>query len=381
MTGRGWRRVAVGVAVLAGCDGDVEASAWPFPLPAGFPAPPVPEDNPITAGKVELGRHLFYDRRLSGNEQQSCGDCHHQDRAFSDGLALPVGSTGDVIPRNAMTLTNAGYWSTFTWMNPALVTLEEQALVPMFADHPVELGMAPVIDEILARFAGDRSYLRMFAAAFPGELQPVSTENIVRAIASFERTIISGSSAYDRYWYGGDDAALTDQQVEGMDLFFSERFECYHCHAGAMFTTAFVTEGQLGAEPSFINNGVYNVGGSGAYPEPNTGLFAFTGETVDMGRIRVPTLRNIAVTAPYFHDGSAATLEDVLAHYVRGGRNVEEGANAGDGAINPFKHPLVRAFEATPEEVAAVIAFLESLTDEDLLVDPALASPFPSDPR
>ncbi|HMV67334.1 MAG TPA: di-heme enzyme [Myxococcota bacterium] len=349
---------------------------WPYDLPAGFPAPPLPADNPITDEKVELGRYLFYDRRLSGNGDQACGDCHEQERAFSDGRALPEGSTGDTIPRNAMALPNAAWWSTYTWMNPTITTLEDQALVPMFAEHPTELGMSASMDVILERLRADAAYPGRFAAAFPRDADPFTVRRIVQAIASFERTLISGNSAYDRYWYGGDDGAMTDQQKEGMDLFFSERAECYHCHAGPLLSTAFVSADQPDAEPSFINTGVYNVGGTGRYPEPNTGLYAFTDSLADMGRFRVPTLRNVAVSGPYFHDGSAATLLDVVEHYVEGGRTITEGDAAGAGVDNPYKHPLVRPFDATDDEKAALVAFMEALTDEDFLTDPRFASPF-----
>lgn len=350
---------------------------WPYELPAGFPAPPVPLDNPITDEKVELGRYLFYDRRLSGNGEQSCGDCHKQELAFADGRALPVGSTGDTIPRNAMALPNAAWWSTYTWMNPTLETLEDQALVPMFGELPVELGMSANMPEILLRLRGDAFYQKQFPKAFPYDPDPFTISRITQAIASFERTLISGNSPYDRYWYGGDDGALTDQQKLGMDIFFSERAECYHCHAGPLFSTAFVSANQPAAEPSFINTGLYNLGGSGDYPAPNVGLYEFTQSRVDMGRFRVPTLRNVALSAPYFHDGSAATLGDVVDHYMAGGRTIADGELAGVGVENPYKHPLVRPFDLTVDEKAALIAFMESLTDEDFLSDPRFASPFP----
>lgn len=366
------------LAAVSACDKDEPAAGWEWPwaLPDGFPAPPVPARNRPTDGKVALGRHLFFDRRLSGNGTQSCADCHDPAQAFSDGRALPTGSTGDTIPRNAMNLTNAAYWSTYTWMNPAVTTLEDQALVPMFAEHPVELGMTGKDVEILGRLQAEPRYVDLFADAFPRDDDPYTIANVVDAIASFERTLISGGSAYDRYWYGGDESALSESAKLGMDVFFDETAECYHCHAGPMFSTAFVSDDQPLAEPSFINTGLYNVGGTGAYPEPNTGLYAFTEQAVDMGRIRVPTLRNVAVTAPYFHDGTAATLDEVLDIYMAGGRNVTDGPSAGDGRLNPYKHPLVRPFTLTEDERAGLIAFLESLTDEDFLTEPAFTDPW-----
>jgi cytochrome c peroxidase len=372
----GMTGLLLGFALGSACAPVDEAVPFPFELPAGLPEPAIPASNPWTAEKAELGRHLFYDRRLSGNGEQSCADCHQQSLAFSDGRVLSVGSTGDTIPRNAMTLTDVAWWSTYTWMNPLIHTLEEQALVPMFANHPVELGLADAMPEVIAELMGDATYTTLFAAAYPHVQDRFTTQSIIDAIASFERTLVSGRSAYDRYWYDADASALSDSAKLGMDLFFSETAECYHCHAGALFSTAFVAEDSLSAEPAFNNNGLYNLGGVGDYPEPNLGLVEFSGLDVDKGRFRVPTLRNIAVTAPYFHDGSAATLEDVLDHYQRGGRLTETGPNAGDGALNPYKHPLVRGMELTTEERQGLLDFLLALTDEDFLVDPALSDPW-----
>lgn len=359
---------------LMACEAE-EGTDLPFDLPPGLPAPAIPADNPISEAKIALGRALFYDRRLSGNGTQSCADCHHQERAFSDGLALPTGSTGDVVPRNSQTLANVAWWSTYTWMNPVLLTLEEQALVPMFADHPVELGMSAKLPEIVARFEADGALMTKFVAAFPEEASPVTTKNIVAAITSFERTIISAGSPYDRYIYGDDASDFSDEAREGLQLFFSEVTECYHCHAGPLFSTAFKSAYQPSSEPSFINTGVYNLGGTGDYPAPNVGLVEFTGNPVDKGRIRVPTLRNLGYTAPYFHDGSAATLDEVLAHYEAGGRTITEGENAGVGKDNPYKHPLVRPFTLTEGERAALLAFLDSLNDPDFVTDPRFGPP------
>jgi cytochrome c peroxidase len=364
------------IALGAGCAPEGEPAPFPFELPAGLPPPAIPESNPWTEAKAELGRHLFYDRRMSGNGQQACADCHVQALAFSDGRALPVGSTGDVIPRNSMTLTDVGWWSTYTWMNPLIHTLEEQARVPMFANHPVELGLADAMPRVLSTMMGDATYARLFAWAYPRVQDQFTTQSVVDAIASFERTLVSGRSAYDRYWYEGDASALSDSAKLGMDLFFSETTECYHCHAGPLFSTAFVAQDSLAAEPAFNNNGLYNLGGVGDYPDPNVGMFEFSGLDVDKGRFRVPTLRNIAVTAPYFHDGSAATLDDVLDHYQRGGRLTEAGPDAGDGALNPYKHPLVRGMELTTEERQGLRDFLLALTDDDFLADPALSDPW-----
>ena len=187
-----------------------ESESFAWNLPKGFPAPRVPASNPMTSAKVELGRHLFYDTRLSGNGQQSCGTCHEQARAFTDGRERAVGSTGEVHPRNAMSLANVAYAAALTWGNPTVTRLEDQALVPMFGDHPVELGLTRPGTDMLERLRREPRYGPLFAAAFSGLADPFTLENVTKAIASFERTILSGDSSYDRYKNGDDPGAITE---------------------------------------------------------------------------------------------------------------------------------------------------------------------------
>lgn len=362
---------------LPGC-GDDEAGIG-LDIPEGFPDPRIPDDNPITAEAVELGRHLFYDERLSGNQTQSCSSCHHQELAFSDGEVLPKGSTGETIPRNSPSLANVAYNATLTWANPILTELEQQLLIPIFGENPVELGATGKEDEILQRFVGDPLYDELFAAAFPNEADPVSWGNIVDALSSFNRSLISGDSPYDRFVFQGDNTALSEAELRGMELFYSERLECHHCHGGFNFTESTVHTGLQFDAVLFHNTGLYNIDGSGAYPPDNTGIFEITGEPGDMGRFRPPTLRNIALTAPYMHDGSIATLEEVLRFYEAGGRVITEGPFAGDGRSNPFKSGLVPGFTLTDEERADVVTFLETLTDTTFIENPRLSNPFQSD--
>lgn len=371
--------VALLGAGLAGCPTDASTPSpvdLPFALPGGFPAPRVPDENPLTAEKIELGRHLFLDTRLSGNGTKSCGSCHEPAHAFTDQKVTPLGSTGDVMPRNSMMLANMAWLSSYTWGNPLLETLEKQALVPMFSDHPVELGMSARMPEILERLRADARYPELFAAAFPDDDEPFADRQIVLALSSFQRSLVSGDSPYDRYQSGEDPDALTDEQKLGLQLFNSEVTECYHCHGGVLFTTAFIAENSTTTERSFENNGLYNLDGNGAYPAGNTGLFEFTGLQRDMGRFRVPTLRNLKYSAPYFHDGSAATLDDVLDHYLAGGRTLT-GEHAGVGADSPVKSSLVRPFTLTERERAALLAFLrDGLADEGFTTNPAYENPF-----
>lgn len=373
---------AAAVAVAAGCGdgGSADAAPWVWDLPAGFPPPRVPEDNPMSAAKVELGRRLFHDTRLSFNETQSCASCHLQELAFTDGLARSVGSTGEVHPRSSMSLANVAYTPTMTWANPLLDTIESQALLPIFAEEPiVELGMTGREGLLLERLRGDADYTERFARAFPGAAEPVSLAHVQDALAAFQRTLISGDSAFDRATKGGDSGAMSASARRGMDLFFSERMECFHCHGGFTFSASVDHEGLVFTEESFVNNGLYDVDGRGAYPPGGEGLFEVTGDPQDMGKFKPPSLRNVAVTAPYMHDGSIATLEDVVDHYAAGGRNVTEGPWVGDGRTNPNKSLFVSGFEITGEEKADLVAFLESLTDDTFLTDPRFSDPFAGD--
>lgn len=349
-------------------------------LPAGFPFPKVPADNPMTAEKVNLGRYLFYDTRLSLNRTQSCGTCHQQERAFSDGRARGLGSTGELHPRGPMSLANVAYSPVLTWANPNMRRLEQQALVPLFGTHPVELGLDGRENALISRLQADSRYQKMFAAAFPGEAEQITVSNITKAIASFERILISGDSPYDAYRRGDDPNAISASAKRGEALFFSERLECFHCHGGFNFTGSVDYLGKGIAEVEFHNTGLYNLPGKFTYPQPNLGLYEFTRNEDDIGKFKAPTLRNIAVTAPYMHDGSVATLLQAIAHYKAGGRAIRSGPLAGDGSRNPAKSEFVKPFDLTARESEDLIAFLKSLTDRAFLEDPRFSDPFAPSP-
>ncbi|MEZ4403060.1 MAG: di-heme enzyme [Kofleriaceae bacterium] len=357
------------VVVDAALDGPPPVT-WPFPLPAGFPVPRLPADQALTAELAELGRYLFYDVRLSANGTQACASCHEQARAFTDARATAVGSTGEALRRNAMSLTNVAYNPSYTWASPLLTTLEAQALVPLFGKHPVELGASGHEPEILARLSADARYPTLFAAAFPDQPAPITFGNVVRALAAFERRLISGDSRVDRFRQGQADA-LTASEQRGQALFFSEELECHHCHGGFNFTIATDTANLPAQQSYFFNTGLYQ-----AYPASDQGLWEFTFDDADRGRFRPPTLRNVAVTAPYMHDGSVATLDEVVAMYERGGRLITAGPDAGDGHLHPNRSALVGGFTLTDQERVDLLAFLRALTDDTFLTDPTLADPF-----
>jgi cytochrome c peroxidase len=355
---------------LGAPDGSLsDGFAWD--LPKSFPRPPVPVDNPMSAAKVELGRHLFYDPRLSGNGTQSCASCHKQALAFADERAVGLGTTGESHSRGSMSLANVAYAQTLTWSQPNMTELERQLHVPLFGDRPIELG-AGSIAQLEERLRAVPRYDELFAAAFADELQPITMLNVARALASFQRTLISGNSPFDRYYYGGEQDALSESAKRGLRFVTTEedhRFECSHCHGKLPFFSDHIrVEGDAPDAPkAFHNTGLYDEDGLGSYPAPNVGTVEVTLNPSDRGKFKAPTLRNVALTAPYMHDGSIATLSEVIDHYAAGGR--KRNRRQTDAFVNPFT--------ITESERADIIAFLESLTDQTFLTNPKFADPWP----
>ena len=295
----------------------------------------MPADNPMSQAKVALGAALFFDPRLSLTGRYSCASCHEPARAFSDGRRVARGATGQALPHNALALVNVAYNISFGWSRRAPRTLEAQMLEPLLNEHPVELGLKGREAALVATLAADPASARAFAAAFPGAGAPVSFRHTVQAIAAFERTLLSGGSPFDRYVFCGEHAALSEQAKSGMALFFSARAGCAACHSGINFAGNYRDAQGATGRASFARNG-----------------------TSDKA-LRVPTLRNLAFTAPYMHDGRFATLAEVLAHY--------SGLAAARARLPDPRLPHA-PFSAAEEE--ALLAFLDSLND------PAFAARF-----
>ncbi len=349
-------------------DQAISRDSFQWDLPPGFPPPRVPPGEPMTPGRVDLGRHLFYDTRLSGNGTQACAGCHRQELAFTDGRRRAVGSTGEVHARSSPSLANVAYNVSLTWADSGRRSLADQALVPMFGRHPVELGLAGREGELVARLQEDPRYVRLFRAAFPDDRAPIRIENVTRALAAFERTLISANSPYDQLVYQGRMDALSQSAWRGMRLFFSDRLACARCHSGITFSGPIVFEGlKTRVEPAFHNTGLHDLDGPGARPDEDTGLRAVTHRRADTGGFRAPTLRNVALTAPYMHDGSLATLDEVIEHYAAGG---------GAGRDSRYKSPLIRGFVITPTDKQDLIEFLRSLTDAGFVSDPRFTDPW-----
>lgn len=356
-----------GIVLLAGFlwrgDGG-EPYVWR--LPRGFPEPRVPADNPMSEAKVALGRRLFYDRRLSVTGRYSCASCHRQELAFTDGRAVAVGATGETHPRSSMSLVNVAYAGVLTWSDPGATRLEDQALTPLLGEHPVEMGLAGREAALLHDLRADALYRRMFPEAFPGAGDPFTVANVTKALAAFERSIVSARSPYDRYYFGGAAGAISESAKRGEALFFTDGVAgCYRCHGGFYFSDTAVYAGREDEPAPFHNTALFE-----EYAAPNRGIFEHTHRAADRGKFKAPTLRNVAVTGPYMHDGSIATLGEVLDHYAAGGR---AHGNAG-------KDTRMTGFALTGQNRADLLAFLESLTDTEVLRDPRFSDAFAGSP-
>ncbi|MBL7965180.1 MAG: cytochrome-c peroxidase [Flavobacteriales bacterium] len=348
--------VVVMMAVLPGCRKDPvvyagEEAGWPTPadldLPPGVLAllgmPDMPLDNPLTVEGIALGRRLFYEKALSDTQTMSCASCHRQGNAFSDPRAFSVGTDGRVGTRNSMTLANLAWGDRMFW-DGRVHGLEAQAHDPVV--DPLEMNNSwPVVEQ---RLNADAEYRQLFRQAF-GTTEIDSTL-VTHALAQFIRTMTSFDSPFDRYWFGGDTTAMSEEALNGLALFTSQG-KCAGCHTLGLFT-----------DNAFRNNGLDLV-------VTDPGLGAVTGDPGDLGRFKVPTLRNIAVTAPYMHDSRFATLEEVLGHY-----------NGGVHMASPTVDPLMDFWGMnpapfSPNEIIDLMAFLHSLTDETFLLDPRFAEP------
>ncbi|HLZ76786.1 cytochrome-c peroxidase [Phenylobacterium sp.] len=302
---------------------------WRWDLPPGVAPPPVPADNPMSAAKVELGRRLFYDGDLSVDGTVGCFNCHGQHRGFTESNAVHPGVKGAPGRRNAMMLGNVAYLSALTWADPRQRSLEAQVLTPLTGEHPVEMGMKGQEAELTRRLSADACYRRQFAEAFPGEPAAIDVPHVAKAIAAFERTLVSFGSAYDR-------GALDEAAKRGQGVFAT--LGCAACHKGRLFTDADAAD-PLSAfhriEPANARD---------------PGLSEITGKTDDAGRFRTPSLRNVALSSPYLHDGSAKTLAEAI-------RRHDGAAGIGDA------------------EMADLTAFLGALTDQTFVTDPKLGLP------
>lgn len=324
-----------------GCKSVVPAKPIGVPVhiqpPLGLPPVPVPADNPPTAETIALGRRLFYDQRLSKNNVLACASCHNPKFDFTDGLKFSKGAGGEVGIRNAPTILNVAYQPFQFWDGRAL-NLEEQAAGPI-AD-PIEMNQSHEVS--VSKLKRDPVYRTMFRQAFGSDT--VTLDRIEKALASFERTVLTGNSAFDRFQYGGDKNALTPQQVRGLAIFINPaKGNCVACHT-INPQYALFTDGKF----HNLGEGVADDGVS--FKDP--GRYHQTRIETDQGAFKTPTLRNVAKTAPYMHDGSLKTLRQVVDFY------------AGGGNSNPYLDKEIKTIHLSGQDREDLVEFLNSLTGD-----------------
>ena len=322
--------VRVGLIILclvtAGCEifgPDDDDLVVDLNVPFGFEPVPIPEHNPLTPQKVELGERLFFDPILSRDGTISCATCHLVDLAFTDGLPLSKGIEGRTGIRNASSLVNIAYQPLLFWDGGAL-TLENQVFAPLQDPNEMDADL----DKVLERLNQNTEYQQAFQDVFD---EDANLRTLTQALAAFQRTIRSGGSPYDEY-LAGDEDALGEDAIRGLTL-FEGRAACVLCHSGYLLSTN-----------EFENNGI-------AFANADSGRARITLQSEDFAKFRVPSLRNVALTGPYMHDGRFATLQDVVAHYNHGGNQART------------QHPVIRPLKLSDQEQADLVAFLNSLTD------------------
>ena len=295
-------------------------------VPTGFPYPTIPADNQPTKNRIELGKKLFFDPILSRDTTISCSSCHHTDKKFTDGLAFSNGINGNQTLRNSMSLLNCAYLPSMFW-DGGIPSLEQQVLAPI--ESPLEMDYD--INKVVARLNNDPIYTQLFLKAYK---QLPSTYTLTRAIACYERTLFTSTSRFDDYLYNNITTSLNLSEKNGMIIFMGERGECFHCHGEYNFT-----------DYSFKNNGLYLF-------YADSGRARITLNQSDVGKFKVPSLRNVEFTAPYMHDGSMATLQEVIEHYDTG------------GLPHPNKSGLLKPLNLTAQEKQDLVNFLKALSDQ-----------------
>jgi len=297
-------------------------------IPQGFPSPHIPKDNQLTESRIALGKKLFFDKTMSRDSSLSCATCHIPEFAFTDRLPKSIGIRNQKVSRNAPTLTNVAYLDKFLLdgVNPSL---ETQVMVPIHETNEFDFHVILIAE----RMKQNPNYVRLCNEAYDSEPNPYA---ITHAIACFERTLISGNSKYDQFFFQGDSNALSSSQKRGMDLYYNDLY-CSNCHGGFNFTNQ-----------SLTNNGLY-------LNYPDSGRMRLTNSEKDRAVFKVPTLRNIALTYPYMHDGSILNLEKVIEHYMSGGK------------AHANKDSIITPFELNQKEKQDLLAFLRSLTDSTFI--------------
>lgn len=316
----------------------------------------------FSSPKAELGYYLFFDKIISVNHSRSCASCHDPSLAFTDGYRSSVTTLGENLKHNAPSLLNVASLKVFDWAHPGVSTLSQQMLRPLFSHAPIELGLDQHEDSFYAWMKTDSLYKHLIEKAFPG-LTQWSRSELLQCLSAYEMMLQSTQARYDQFLHGNQ-RALNTSEHRGRRLFFSDRLKCRFCHGGELLSNATVSSNP---DSIYFNIGLY---AEGVIPKEDSGLYAFTHQQSDLGKFKVPSLRNVSITSPYMHDGSVATLEEVLDIYARGGRSISNGPWIGDGRFHPNKHRFIAGFVLSPDEKKDIIAFLKTLTDTSYLTKP-----------
>lgn len=327
-----------------------EPQPYTLSVPANFPQPGIDAFNPLTKEGIALGRRLFYDVRLSANNQISCGSCHHQELSFSDGIALSnIGVSATVLHRHAPALINMAWANNGLFWDGGSTNLESQAFGPITAHDEMGQNLYQLIDELKA----DAQYTQQFRAAFKDS---ISSANIVKALAQFQRTFVSANSRYDKYVRHESGGTLTPQELQGLQLV---QQKCQGCHKSDLFT-----------DNDYHNNGIENDFSDDSFEGIFQGRYRITYNLADIGKFKTPTLRNTMLTAPYMHDGRFATIEQVLNHYSSGVK------------VTATTDPLVMqniggtsGIPLSADDKNKIIAFLHTLSDSAFITNKALSKP------
>jgi len=346
--------IVMTILILHACkkpDSEIDQIQNPTPAEVVIPAwvatsivgeMPHPDENPLTLEGIELGRALFYEKKLSANNDMSCASCHSQEFSFSDSAQFSVGVEGELGGRQAMSIVNLAWDELFFWDGRAF-SLEDQAFGPVV--NPVELN--ETWPNVVAKLQADTNYPPLFERAFG--TTTIDSVLVTSAIAQFERTLVSFDSDFDRFSYGNETDVLNEEEMLGFDLFFGEA-ECVHCHAGPLLN-----------DPTFRNNGLDDT-------FADLGYGAITGNSSDDGKFKVSTLRNVAESSPYMHDGRFETLEEVIEHY-------NSGVIGDSPNLDPEMEHFAEGLDLTDEEKAALVAFLKTLSDDHFLSKEEFSDP------
>jgi len=322
--------------------------------------------NVSNQSKKQLGHYLFFDTRLSLNNTKSCASCHNPQFAFTDGYRTSITSLGENVLHNAPSLINSVYLKKYDWANTNANNFYQQIKRPLYGNHPIELGLDKHIGNLEKDFAKDSLYINLFKQAFPNDDSLFTKEQIEIALVEYEKTLISTESSFDK-------KAMNANARNGFKLFASKKLNCISCHLPPYFTFATQTNN---TDSIYANIGLYNVDGKNEYPQNDEGLSRITHQKSDNGKFKIPSLRNVMLTAPYMHDGSIATIEEVIDMYANGGRSINYGNYKGDGRLHQNKNKLITGFTLSVKEKQDLIEFLTSLTDSSIFYKQSFQNPF-----